>query len=105
MGKFLESICFKLGKLFGPFISYNFKQVIHAERAGLDGNLVFHTSSTRGKNLSIILNEISRWNLKDYVFMDVGCGTGYVLRKWDKYFKKCIGVEINPISFNIAKKF
>jgi SAM-dependent methyltransferase len=103
MRKFLDAILFKLGIWVGPLISRDFLRVIHANEAGLDNSLVFHTSSTEWKKLDMIFREIKTWNLKQYVLMDVGCGTGYVLNRWSKYFKKVIGVEINPISFKIAQ--
>ena len=56
--------------------------------------------------LNIINNEIQKFKLNDYIFIDFGCGACRVINYFNKYFKQIIGIDINSKFKNelISKK-
>ena len=55
--------------------------------------------------LNIIRKEIKKSNFTDYIFIDFGCGACRVLNYFNNYFKKLIGIDINPkFKNNITSK-
>ena len=59
---------------------------------------------TNNKILSIMYQEINEKikKNKEYVFLDLYCGVGIMSILVSKYFKKCIGIEINNNSIKMA---
>jgi len=100
----LEKIKFKLNYFLGILFQRDFYRVIKASEDGLSEADVNWTSSSDSKTLLKILEKIRKLKQENSIFCDIGCGTGYVLFKYNRSFLKCIGIEINSISFKIAKK-
>lgn len=60
------------------------------------------TSQSSLNEISLMLSHIP--NIKDYTFIDFGCGTGSVLLHVHDKVNKVIGIEIDPQISSIAKK-
>lgn len=53
----------------------------------------FHPNNV--KRVKLILKNLAKTH-GDSTFLDIGCGTGFLLRYASKYFKKVIGIDITP---------
>lgn len=62
-----------------------------------------HQNEFNQKRINEVIKNLSQKTENDY-FLDVGCGTGNILKFGQRYFKKAVGIDVSINMLKIAKE-